>query len=51
MSREEAFDREQLLKCGYGEMFGPGNAQLPTPNMLMLSPRPIRAAGARLRDR
>lgn len=36
MSREEAFDRAQLLQCGYGEMFGPGNAQLPTPNMLML---------------
>jgi len=36
MSREEAFDRTQLLQCGYGEMFGPGNAQLPTPNMLML---------------
>jgi 3-hydroxyacyl-[acyl-carrier protein] dehydratase/trans-2-decenoyl-[acyl-carrier protein] isomerase len=36
MSRQEAFDRDQLLQCGYGEMFGPGNAQLPTPNMLML---------------
>jgi 3-hydroxyacyl-[acyl-carrier protein] dehydratase/trans-2-decenoyl-[acyl-carrier protein] isomerase len=36
MSREEAFDHEQLLQCGYGEMFGPGNAQLPTPNMLMV---------------
>ncbi|MBK1699472.1 3-hydroxyacyl-[acyl-carrier-protein] dehydratase FabA [Thiococcus pfennigii] len=36
MSRVEAFDREQLLQCGRGEMFGPGNAQLPTPNMLML---------------
>jgi 3-hydroxyacyl-[acyl-carrier protein] dehydratase/trans-2-decenoyl-[acyl-carrier protein] isomerase len=36
MSREEAFDREQLLQCGYGEMFGPGNAQLPIPNMLMV---------------
>lgn len=35
MSRQEAFDRDQLLQCGYGEMFGPGNAQLPTPNMLM----------------
>jgi 3-hydroxyacyl-[acyl-carrier protein] dehydratase / trans-2-decenoyl-[acyl-carrier protein] isomerase len=35
MSRRESFDRDELLKCGYGEMFGPGNAQLPTPNMLM----------------
>jgi 3-hydroxyacyl-[acyl-carrier protein] dehydratase / trans-2-decenoyl-[acyl-carrier protein] isomerase len=36
MSRQESFDREQLLECGRGEMFGPGNAQLPVPNMLMM---------------
>jgi 3-hydroxyacyl-[acyl-carrier protein] dehydratase/trans-2-decenoyl-[acyl-carrier protein] isomerase len=36
MSRQESFEREQLLQCGYGEMFGPGNAQLPVPNMLMM---------------
>lgn len=36
MSRQESFDREQLLQCGRGEMFGPGNAQLPIPNMLMM---------------
>ena len=36
MSRTESFDREQLLACGHGEMFGPGNAQLPVPNMLMM---------------
>jgi 3-hydroxyacyl-[acyl-carrier protein] dehydratase/trans-2-decenoyl-[acyl-carrier protein] isomerase len=36
MSKEEAFTREQLIQCGQGEMFGPGNAQLPTPNMLMM---------------
>jgi 3-hydroxyacyl-[acyl-carrier protein] dehydratase/trans-2-decenoyl-[acyl-carrier protein] isomerase len=36
MIKQEAFEREQLLQCAYGEMFGPGNAQLPTPNMLML---------------
>ncbi len=34
--RVESFDRDQLLKCGHGEMFGPGNAQLPVPNMLMM---------------
>ena len=27
--------REELLACGRGEMFGPGNAQLPIPPMLM----------------
>lgn len=36
MARQESFDRDDLLKCGYGEMFGPGNAQLPVPNMLMM---------------
>ena len=36
MSRIESFDREELLRCGRGELFGPGNAQLPVPNMLMM---------------
>ena len=36
MSRIETFDQEDLLRCGRGEMFGPGNAQLPIPNMLMM---------------
>jgi len=30
------FDREGLLKCARGELFGPGNAQLPEPPMLMM---------------
>lgn len=36
MTKEASFAREQLLQCGHGEMFGPGNAQLPVPNMLMM---------------
>ncbi|MEN8177031.1 MAG: 3-hydroxyacyl-[acyl-carrier-protein] dehydratase FabA [Pseudomonadota bacterium] len=36
MTRPNSFDRDELLSCGRGEMFGPGNAQLPTPNMLMM---------------
>ena len=36
MARVERLEREQLLACGRGELFGPGNAQLPTPNMLMM---------------
>jgi len=36
MTRQSSYDREELLKCGYGEMFGPGNAQLPVPDMLMM---------------
>jgi 3-hydroxyacyl-[acyl-carrier protein] dehydratase/trans-2-decenoyl-[acyl-carrier protein] isomerase len=43
MMREQAFSREQLLQCGQGEMFGPGNAQLPIPNMLMMD-RVVRIA-------
>ncbi|MFI0399889.1 MAG: 3-hydroxyacyl-[acyl-carrier-protein] dehydratase FabA [Thiolinea sp.] len=36
MSKQSSFSREELLQCGRGEMFGPGNAQLPVPNMLMM---------------
>ncbi|MEW8702075.1 MAG: 3-hydroxyacyl-[acyl-carrier-protein] dehydratase FabA [Candidatus Thiodiazotropha sp.] len=36
MTRQNAYNRDELLSCGQGEMFGPGNAQLPTPNMLMM---------------
>ena len=31
-----SFDKEGLLKCARGELFGPGNAQLPLPPMLMM---------------
>lgn len=30
------FDRDALLRCARGELFGPGNAQLPEPPMLMV---------------
>ena len=33
--RKSSFDYEGLLACGRGELFGPGNAQLPLPPMLM----------------
>ncbi len=33
--KQHSFSREELLQCGRGEMFGPGNAQLPLPPMLM----------------
>ncbi|MGH8399912.1 MAG: 3-hydroxyacyl-[acyl-carrier-protein] dehydratase FabA [Gammaproteobacteria bacterium] len=32
---QSSFTRDELLACGRGEMFGPGNGQLPLPNMLM----------------
>jgi 3-hydroxyacyl-[acyl-carrier protein] dehydratase/trans-2-decenoyl-[acyl-carrier protein] isomerase len=34
--RPTSFDKEALLQCARGEMFGPGNAQLPLPPMLMM---------------
>ena len=31
-----SFEREALVECGYGNLFGPGNARLPVDNMLMV---------------
>ena len=31
-----SFTKEDLLACSRGELFGPGNSQLPAPNMLMI---------------
>ena len=33
---QNSFSKEELIACGYGHIFGPGNAQLPIDNMLML---------------
>jgi 3-hydroxyacyl-[acyl-carrier protein] dehydratase/trans-2-decenoyl-[acyl-carrier protein] isomerase len=33
--RQSSYSYEELLACGRGETFGPGNAQLPLPPMLM----------------
>lgn len=32
---KSSYSYEEILTCGEGTMFGPGNAQLPLPNMLM----------------
>ncbi|MBL4806187.1 MAG: bifunctional 3-hydroxydecanoyl-ACP dehydratase/trans-2-decenoyl-ACP isomerase [Rhodobacteraceae bacterium] len=34
--RPTSFDKEALMECARGEMFGPGNALLPAPPMLMM---------------
>ena len=34
--RPSSFGYDDLIKCAKGEMFGPGNAQLPMPPMLMI---------------
>jgi 3-hydroxyacyl-[acyl-carrier protein] dehydratase/trans-2-decenoyl-[acyl-carrier protein] isomerase len=34
--RETSYDFDGLMRCARGELFGPGNAQLPAPPMLMM---------------
>jgi len=36
MEKPHSFTREELLMSGRGELYGPLNAQLPLPNMLMM---------------
>ena len=36
MEKQHSFTREELLRSGRGELYGPSNAQLPLPNMLMM---------------
>jgi 3-hydroxyacyl-[acyl-carrier protein] dehydratase/trans-2-decenoyl-[acyl-carrier protein] isomerase len=33
---QNSFSKEELIACGHSHIFGPGNAQLPIDNMLML---------------
>ncbi|MCC6207295.1 MAG: 3-hydroxyacyl-[acyl-carrier-protein] dehydratase FabA [Gammaproteobacteria bacterium] len=33
--KKDSYSRNDLLECGHGRLFGPGNAQLPLPPMLM----------------
>jgi 3-hydroxyacyl-[acyl-carrier protein] dehydratase/trans-2-decenoyl-[acyl-carrier protein] isomerase len=33
---QHSFTKSELIACGHGELFGPGNAQLPTDKMLMV---------------
>jgi len=34
-TQQHSYTFEELLQCGRGELFGPGNAELPLPPMLM----------------
>ena len=36
MIQKNSYTLQELLDCGHGKMFGPGNARLPLPNMLMM---------------
>ena len=35
MRKKLSYSYDELIKCGNGELFGPGNAKLPLPPMLM----------------
>ena len=35
-TEQNSFSKEELIDCGHGRLFGPGNAQLPVDHMLML---------------
>jgi len=35
MQKKHSYTYEELLQCAAGQLFGPGNAQLPAPPMLM----------------
>lgn len=32
---QSSYDKDELIDCGHGRLFGPGNAKLPVDNMLM----------------
>lgn len=34
---QSSYNAEELVECGHGRIFGPGNARLPVGNMLMLN--------------
>lgn len=36
MNPQSSYAKDELIACGMGDLFGPGNAQLPVDNMLML---------------
>jgi len=37
MSKKNSFNYEELIDCANGKLFGPGNAKLPSPPMLMFN--------------
>ncbi len=36
MTGKSSYNKDELIACGHGDLFGPGNAQLPIDNMLMV---------------
>ncbi len=40
-AQQNAYDFDELIRCGHGEFFGPTNGKLPAPPMLMLDRIPL----------
>ena len=36
MTKQNSYTKDELIQCAQGHLFGPGNAQLPMPPMLMM---------------
>ncbi|MGL4667796.1 MAG: 3-hydroxyacyl-[acyl-carrier-protein] dehydratase FabA [Saezia sp.] len=36
LNKKNSYSYDELIECGEGKLFGPGNARLPVPNMLMM---------------
>lgn len=36
MERKSSYGRDELIRCGHGQLFEPGHARLPLPDMLMV---------------
>jgi 3-hydroxyacyl-[acyl-carrier protein] dehydratase/trans-2-decenoyl-[acyl-carrier protein] isomerase len=45
LSKKHSYTKTDLIECGHGRLFGPGNAQLPLPPMLMFD-RIVRIAAS-----
>lgn len=50
-AQSNSYDYDALIACGRGELFGPGNAQLPLPPMLMFDRITHIAAGGGAYDK
>lgn len=44
VQQKSSYEYDELIQCARGELFGPGNAQLPLPPMLMFDRIPLIAA-------
>ena len=52
LTHKNAFSYDELISCAKGELFGPGNPQLPLPPMLMTdrSPKSLKPTAISIKD-